>query len=151
MRSMGEGSVRWLSGRDEVRHRIQSRPPEGVCSSATRRRIRRRQSRPRRDGISKFVGRRKKICAQTRKCAFPYGGPFNFTPFARDQTRDAGYSCCVSCYGGFVTAQTDVFAVPREPVSTWYRSCYHFGFEMLMRALRGESGLDEEQTREWGL
>src|SRR5439155_23405643 len=46
-----------------------------------------------------------------------------------------GFACCLSAYGGVVTAGTDPLHLPRIPVSPWHLPPGHFGFELLAMAL----------------
>jgi len=50
--------------------------------------------------------------------------------------RTAGFRCCCSCYGGVVGADADPFSLPRVPVTPWYESPHHFGFELLQMSPR---------------
>jgi peptidoglycan/xylan/chitin deacetylase (PgdA/CDA1 family) len=63
--------------------------------------------------------------------AYPYGGRDNLAEANRDLVRAAGFRCCCSCYGGVTTPGVDPFRLPRVPVSSWYVSPHHFGFELL--------------------
>src|SRR5207249_10105698 len=54
--------------------------------------------------------------------------------------RRAGFACCLSAYGGVVTAGTDPLHLPRIPVSPWHPSPGHFGFELLAMALAAPAG-----------
>ena len=83
--------------------------------------------------------------------AFPYGGPFNISDAAIEEVKSAGFLSSVSCYGGIADSSADIFQLPREPISTWYYSCYHFGFEMILRVLRGNKGLSRQLCETWGM
>ena len=63
--------------------------------------------------------------------AYPYGGRHNLADANRDLVRAAGFRCCCSCYGGVTAAGDDPFCLQRVPVSPWYSSPSHFGFELL--------------------
>ena len=65
--------------------------------------------------------------------SFPYGRPQNVTPHKRELVRRAGFKCCLSAHGGMVRPSADPFDLKREPVSPWYLSPYHYGFEILLR------------------
>jgi peptidoglycan/xylan/chitin deacetylase (PgdA/CDA1 family) len=70
------------------------------------------------------------ICAQL--FAYPFGGPQNISNRSRDIVRELGFLCCASCYGGLNAALTDPYDLKRIPVSEWFISPNHFGFELLM-------------------
>jgi peptidoglycan/xylan/chitin deacetylase (PgdA/CDA1 family) len=63
--------------------------------------------------------------------SYPYGRIDQLTEDNREAVARAGYRCCISAYGGAVDAKTDPFRVKRTPISPWYQSPYHFGFEAL--------------------
>ena len=62
--------------------------------------------------------------------AYPYGGRQHLTEANREVVRNAGFRCCCSGYGGINQVGTDPFALNRVPVSPWYASPHHFGFEV---------------------
>lgn len=63
--------------------------------------------------------------------SYPYGRQHQITEENRRMVREAGFRCCVSAYGGTVPAGTDPFYLRRAPISPWYVSPYHFGFEVM--------------------
>ncbi|HXK23404.1 MAG TPA: polysaccharide deacetylase family protein [Myxococcota bacterium] len=54
--------------------------------------------------------------------AYPFGGAKNMLPENVKCVRQAGYRCCLSCYGGLAPDGTDPFELPRVPISMWYQT-----------------------------
>lgn len=71
--------------------------------------------------------------------SYPYGRVYQITEDARQMVRDAGFTCCVSAFGGYVTGREDLFELRRTPISPWYLTPYQFGFELLTEP--GETAL----------
>lgn len=71
--------------------------------------------------------------------SFPYGRRDNIRPETLDLVKRAGFVSCVSAYGGFLSHDDEPFGLEREPISPWYSTPYHFGFEMLKFAAFGRS------------
>lgn len=69
--------------------------------------------------------------------SFPYGRKENITEANRELVRDIGLQCCCSAYGGDVRPISDPFDLRRLPVSQWYVSPYHLGFELLSEPSSG--------------
>jgi len=63
--------------------------------------------------------------------SYPFGRKDQITEANRDLVRELEFSCCLSAFGGEVRESTDLFRIPRFPVSPWYLSPYHFGWEIL--------------------
>ncbi|HEY2806659.1 MAG TPA: polysaccharide deacetylase family protein [Gemmatimonadales bacterium] len=63
---------------------------------------------------------------------YPYGRPHQITEENRELVRRAGFSCCLSAFGGTVTRRDDAFRLKRTPVSPWHISPYQFGFETMV-------------------
>ena len=61
--------------------------------------------------------------------AYPFGGVDNMSDDRVRQVSDAGFECCMSCHGGTVANDDDVFRLRREPVTTRHMSPYEFGFD----------------------
>ena len=68
---------------------------------------------------------------ETSLFSYPFGGRDNLTEANRRRVREAGYSCCLSAFGGSVSADTDPYRIPRVPVSDWWISPYHLGLQLL--------------------
>ena len=64
--------------------------------------------------------------------AYPYGGEKNLTESNRQLVREAGFRCCVSCYGGSVLPGADSFQLCRIPISPWFLTPGHFAFEVAL-------------------
>ncbi len=65
--------------------------------------------------------------------AYPFGEPENITHEARQLVSDAGFECCLSCYGGTVTSQDDAYSLRRLPINAWIIASYQFGYELIQR------------------
>ncbi len=65
---------------------------------------------------------------------YPYGRRHQISEENRQAVREAGLSCCLSAFGGTVTSSDDPFRIKRIPITPWYVSPYHFGFEALFWA-----------------
>jgi peptidoglycan/xylan/chitin deacetylase (PgdA/CDA1 family) len=88
------------------------------------------------EAIAEIVGSGQRLTAETREpvpyFSYPYGRVHQITEANRDAVRDAGYSCCLSAYGGSVKPRTDPYSIRRMPISPWFISPYHFGFEAML-------------------
>ena len=62
---------------------------------------------------------------------YPFGRPHHITEENRRRVEAAGFTCCLSAFGGSVVAGDDPFDLKRTPVSPWYVSPYQFGFELM--------------------
>ena len=82
---------------------------------------------------SEIVGSKKRLDHElqtdTRLFSYPFGGRHQMKESNRDIVRKIGFSCCLSAFGGIVTNETDLFHIPRVPVSQWFVSPYQFGIE----------------------
>lgn len=67
--------------------------------------------------------------------AYPFGGPANVTRAVAELVAELGFKCCLSCHGGIVSIDDDVFELRREPINTWVESPYQYGFELLVKAM----------------
>lgn len=65
--------------------------------------------------------------------AYPFGGMDNIRHETLEVVKSAGFGNCFSCHGGLVANDSDLYALPREPITRWHESPYHFGFELLIR------------------
>lgn len=63
--------------------------------------------------------------------SYPFGGREHFAAPNRTLVQAVGFKWCCSAYGGAVLQDTDPFDLPRVPVSLWYSTPYHLGFELL--------------------
>lgn len=67
--------------------------------------------------------------------SYPYGRRDQITEENREAVRRAGFKCCLSAYGGTVSAGDDPFYLQRSPINSWHRSPYEFGFDALFGRL----------------
>ncbi len=69
--------------------------------------------------------------------AYPFGNPENITDESRALVRQAGFQCCLSCYGGINDAGPSPFELRRIPVgAAWCKSPGQFGYELLQAERR---------------
>ncbi len=66
--------------------------------------------------------------------AYPFGGKKHLTDKNRELVRKAGYRCCCSAYGGFITLASDVFNVQRVGVNNWFSHPSDLDFEIRVGA-----------------
>ena len=67
----------------------------------------------------------------TRLFAYPFGGRQNISVDSRQLVREAGFSCCLSCYGGVNSPRPDPFMLKRIGIAEWFASPDQFGYELL--------------------
>lgn len=65
--------------------------------------------------------------------SYPYGRKEQITDSARQVVRSLNLRCCPSAYGGAVSGDSDPYYLQRQPISPWYLSPWHFGFEILLQ------------------
>jgi peptidoglycan/xylan/chitin deacetylase (PgdA/CDA1 family) len=70
-----------------------------------------------------------------RLFAYPFGGIANISPAARAQVREAGYLCCLSCYGGINGVAADPYTLMRIPINEEYQSPAQLGLKILRAAV----------------
>jgi peptidoglycan/xylan/chitin deacetylase (PgdA/CDA1 family) len=63
--------------------------------------------------------------------AYPFGGRMDITPSARQLVREAGFSCCLSCFGGVNSSRPDPFDLKRIGIAEWFKTPHQFGYELL--------------------
>ncbi len=68
--------------------------------------------------------------------AYPYGGKENITESGRRIIQDAGFQCCLSCFGGTVTAASDPYSLNRVAISEWYTHPYQLTVDLLKSVRR---------------
>ena len=73
--------------------------------------------------------------ASPKLFAYPFGGQGNITPRGLQLAREAGFSCCASCFGGLNDVTPDPFGLKRIPIAGWFRTPDQFGFEFVMGKL----------------
>jgi peptidoglycan/xylan/chitin deacetylase (PgdA/CDA1 family) len=84
--------------------------------------------------------------------SYPYGRKNQMTDNARRLVRSLNLRCCPSAYGGAVSGDSDPYHLMRQPISPWYLSPWHFGFEALLEkahpsTLRKAATLDVQPAR----
>ena len=83
----------------------------------------------------------RELGATVRHFSYPFGEHDQITEANRAVVRMGGFECCLSAYGGLVAGGADPFHLQRQPVSPWYISPTHFGFELLEAAMQRPLGL----------
>jgi peptidoglycan/xylan/chitin deacetylase (PgdA/CDA1 family) len=73
----------------------------------------------------------RELGTEIRLFSYPFGRRENITDANRGVVRNAGFQCCLSAFGGVNSSGIDPFHLHRVPVSGWYISPYHFGFELM--------------------
>ncbi len=63
---------------------------------------------------------------------YPFGNEGQITEENRKLVEEAGFSCCLSAYGGSIAVGDARFHLKRTVVSSWYLSPYQFGFETMI-------------------
>ena len=66
-----------------------------------------------------------------RLFAYPFGGPNNISHRALELVREAGFVCCVSCYGGANLLTASPFELNRIPMALGFGTPDQFGFDMV--------------------
>lgn len=64
--------------------------------------------------------------------AYPYGQQDNLLEENRKLIAQSGYRCCVSCYGGTVPPNEDLYRIQRVPISNWFASAEQFALEVAL-------------------
>lgn len=67
-----------------------------------------------------------------RLFAYPFGGPEHLSARSRELVREAGFECCIACYGGLNPAKPDPFNLNRIGIAEWFASPHQLGFEMMI-------------------
>lgn len=65
--------------------------------------------------------------------SYPFGETEHMSEDARTLVKELGFSCCLSAYGGFISAADDPFDLRRVPISHWYSDEWQFGFEAVFQ------------------
>jgi peptidoglycan/xylan/chitin deacetylase (PgdA/CDA1 family) len=63
--------------------------------------------------------------------AYPFGGREHITTHARGLVREAGFTCCASCWGGLNTADADLYTLNRIGIGEWFAIPHQLGFELV--------------------
>lgn len=64
--------------------------------------------------------------------AYPFGGREHICPASLDLVRAAGFSCCLSCFGGVNNRGADPFKLNRIAIADWFATPDQFGYELMM-------------------
>jgi len=67
-----------------------------------------------------------------RLFAYPYGGRENISERSRELVREAGFLCCLSCFGGINVLDANPFALNRITVGEGFVSPEQFGLDVLI-------------------
>ena len=73
----------------------------------------------------------KKLGHPVRHFAYPYGRRSDISERGRKIIEEAGYDCCLSCFGDYVSPASEAMHLPRVPINDWYGSTYQFGLDAL--------------------
>jgi peptidoglycan/xylan/chitin deacetylase (PgdA/CDA1 family) len=88
-----------------------------------------------RPAVDEIVGAKERLAHELNEdpqyFSYPYGGREHLSAENREAVRRAGYTCCLSAYGGSVMPKTDFYNIQRVPLSPWYISPYQLGFEAM--------------------
>jgi peptidoglycan/xylan/chitin deacetylase (PgdA/CDA1 family) len=91
------------------------------------------------DALRQLTASRSMLCerlgAEVELFAYPFGRRDNMTDENRLLVREAGFRCCVSCFGGVVETGTSPFELPRIALSSWHASADTFAFDMALGKL----------------
>jgi peptidoglycan/xylan/chitin deacetylase (PgdA/CDA1 family) len=71
-----------------------------------------------------------------RLFAYPFGGRKNISARSLNLVREAGFSCCVSSYGGVNLPTTSPFELNRIPIARGYETPDRLGFDMAFGRIR---------------
>jgi peptidoglycan/xylan/chitin deacetylase (PgdA/CDA1 family) len=66
-----------------------------------------------------------------RLFAYPFGAPNNISRRALELVREAGFTCCLSCYGGTNPLSASPFELNRIPIARGFETPDQFGFDMV--------------------
>ena len=67
-----------------------------------------------------------------RLLAYPFGGRNNISERSRELVREAGFTCCVSCFGGANVPTANPFALNRITIGQGFVTPDQFGFDLLI-------------------
>lgn len=89
--------------------------------------------RAREEIVSSRFELEEKLTTRIELFAYPYGGEHEMTEENREIVKASGLRCCCSCFGRINNTGTDPFHLRRIPISSWYESPHHLGFEVVLR------------------
>jgi peptidoglycan/xylan/chitin deacetylase (PgdA/CDA1 family) len=67
-----------------------------------------------------------------RLFAYPFGYRESITEHSRRMVREAGFECCIACFGGVNYGIADPFYLNRIGIADWFVTPEQFGLELLM-------------------
>jgi peptidoglycan/xylan/chitin deacetylase (PgdA/CDA1 family) len=67
-----------------------------------------------------------------RLFAYPFGSRESISEHSRRIVREAGFDCCVACFGGVNYGIADPFYLNRIGIADWFATPEQFGLEILM-------------------
>jgi peptidoglycan/xylan/chitin deacetylase (PgdA/CDA1 family) len=67
-----------------------------------------------------------------RLFAYPFGSRDSISELSRRIVREAGFECCVACFGGANYGIADPFYLNRIGIAEWFATPEQFGLEILM-------------------
>lgn len=67
-----------------------------------------------------------------RLFAYPFGTRDSISEYSRRMVRDAGFDCCVACFGGANYGIADPYYLNRIGIAEWFATPEQFGLEVLM-------------------
>lgn len=71
------------------------------------------------------------MLSSRRLFAYPFGGRDNIRRETVALVEETGYRCCLSCYGGINSGESDIYNLQRFPVNEQYRYPDQLGLELL--------------------
>lgn len=74
----------------------------------------------------------RELGAAARLFAYPFGGREDISDASRELVREIGFECCLSCFGGVNTANTDPYFLRRVGISDWFATPQQFAFEYIL-------------------
>lgn len=77
---------------------------------------------------------RDELDSSVRLFAYPFGGRENMCERSRELVREAGFACCLSCYGGVNATHADPFRLNRIPIGNWFATPNQLGYELIAGA-----------------
>lgn len=63
--------------------------------------------------------------------AYPFGGRNNISTTSRQLVREAGFECCLACFGGVNPPIADPFHLNRIGIGQWFATPHQLGFELM--------------------
>lgn len=67
-----------------------------------------------------------------RLFAYPFGDRDSISGLSRRMVRDAGFDCCLACFGGANLGIADPYYLNRISIAEWFATPEQFGLEILM-------------------